>query len=426
MSTQTAETDDPPQRSRRLSGWKEISVHFGRGVRTAPQALSPEPALAAAAPTSPTLGRVSWFFLTVAVLVLVAVTLWLAGHAGSPTAVAAIGTPTALAYRAPASWTLDSGRLAVFDADGRELFSHALRIALTGSFSDRSAGALDSPVQFADIDGDGRDEVLLVPPAVDPAAARLYCFEATGALRFAYQPRETVRFGETVYDSPWAVSRFFVTRRSDGSRSLWAVSSHPTQFPSSLKELDPAGHVVREYWSNGRISHVSEYRWHDKDVVLVGASDEDKRGASLAVFGREEVGGSAPARRAGFDCTSCPLGGPREYIVFPRSCLASGPTPVEDAWVGSGDRLTVMTELARVSLDGLAPVGTVVAYYSFDSHLSLVQAEISREFQVAHRGLERRGLVDHAFGRRDDAALFPVLRFDGTRYRALPPVVVGH
>ena len=336
--------------------------------------------------------------------------------------VSAIGSPAAL-RRAPASWTLEKGRLSVLDADGRELFGHALGFPLAGSFTNRTARASDAPVRFADIDGDGVDEVLLVPPALDPANARLYCFDSAGSLRFVHQSDASVRFGETVYGGPWAVKRSFVTRRSNGERALWVVSGHHSHFPSSLRELDPDGNVRREYWSNGPIGFVAEIRWHDADVVLVGAADEDKRGASLAIFDRNEVVGSAPARRAGYDCTSCPLGGPREYLVFPRTCLAEGPTLVVDAWVDPGDRLSLWINQPRAD----EPNAEHLVYYSFDGSLSLVQAEIGRELQLVHNALEKRGLLDHAFGPRDDAALFPVLRFDGSRFSALPPLsVVGH
>jgi hypothetical protein len=268
--------------------------------------------------------------------------------------------------------------------------------------------------------------VLLVAPAVDPANARLHCFDSSGRVQFEYQSHASVRFGETSYEAAWPVRAVFVTRRANGTRSVWVVSQHPTRFPSSLQELDRSGKVLREYWASGRISHVAEYRWREQDVLLVGAADQDKNGGSLAIFDRDDVGGSAPARRPGFDCTSCPLGGPREYLVFPRSCLAEGETPVHEAWVEPGDRLTVtvVQSSARLGAAHRGPAGGLT-YYTFDAGLALVQAEISREFQLAHHALEGLGL-DHPFGSRDDDALFPVLLFEGAGYRPLPAVPVGH
>jgi len=55
-----------------------------------------------------------------------------------------------------------------------------------------------------------------------------------------------------------------------------------------------------------------------------------------------------------------------------------------------------------------------------------VHAEISPEFQTVHARMEKLGLLDHPLGPRDDAAMFPVRRWSGTRFVDLPTVKVSH
>jgi hypothetical protein len=65
-------------------------------------------------------------------------------------------------------------------------------------------------------------------------------------------------------------------------------------------------------------------------------------------------------------------------------------------------------------------------YYVLGPDGALLDAEISREFQADHARLEREGVLDHPFGRRDDRDMFPVRRWDGRRFVELPRVPVEH
>ena len=213
---------------------------------------------------------------------------------GSPTA------PRRPAAGQPAAWRMANESLTVFDSNGATLFEHPFGFAVPSSSSSdtRPAEYGSPPVLIADIDEDGRDEVLVSTNAVERANRRLYCFEADGRTRFVHQPTGTRRFGDDEYAEPWLVSRVFLTRGPGGSRRLWVVSTHNLWFPSVVQELDPHGAVRQEYWSNGFIIGVVETSWNGRPVVLVGATNNDFRAASLAVFpadARHRVGARGPA-----------------------------------------------------------------------------------------------------------------------------------
>jgi hypothetical protein len=52
--------------------------------------------------------------------------------------------------------------------------------------------------------------------------------------------------------------------------------------------------------------------------------------------------------------------------------------------------------------------------------------ELTREFFLVHEHHERSGRLDHAFGERDEADFFPLLKWDGQAFVELPSVPITH
>lgn len=333
--------------------------------------------------------------------------------------------PAPEALRRPAAWRMADESLVVFDARGVPLFEHPFGSLLASPVSSETpVPPFDqAPVVIVDVDGDGRSEVLARPNTLDRSRRTLHCLESDGRVRFVHQPTGTRRFGDDEYGEPWWAHRVFATRGPDGTRRLWAVFTHNLMFPSVLQELDPRdGSVRQEYWSNGFIHSVREDVWAGRPVVLVGAGNNDFRGASLAVFPPEGVTGSTPAARPGYACRDCTPGHPEELFVFPSLCIArrGGQAGAPEVWVEKGDRLRVLVS------QGDATLGTAYVYYMLGPDGALVSVEISPELQAQHAALERQGALDHPFGARDARDALPVKRWDGRRFVDLPRVPVEH
>ena len=217
--------------------------------------------------------------------------------------------------------------------------------------------------------------------------------------------------------------RLVVTRRPDGTPSLWVVFTHGMEFPSLLMEIDPRGAITSEYWSNGFIDSVTEMTWDGRPAVIVGATNNETHGASLAVFDREHVTGSAPAGNPAYRCVDCPPGAPLEFLLFPRRCIAragEGQPTVDSVWMDAGGRVHVSV----VELDPLRRSNFPNVWYWFGPGLRPERAELSGELLSAHREMEQAGLLDHAFGPADEADLFPVRRWNGSTFVDLPSAPV--
>ncbi len=296
----------------RLNGWKEIALHLGKGARTVQRweklyglpvhrlgreggeivfafrdeidrwtastereraANGEEPPrggleaeagsatdglpIAEALEESSAPPRRRWITVGVVLLVVAAALATLslrwrpAGHPGA----------VADAIRQPATWRMGNESLTVFDGAGSPLFEHRFDFSLQESTSSGTwpSSVGPPPVVIADVDGDGRSEVLVRPNAVERGERRLYCFEPDGRVRFVHQPLGTRRFGDDEYAEPWLAHRVFVTRGPAGAKRVWGIFTHNLLFPSVLRELDPrTGAVRQEYWSNGYIEVVHE------------------------------------------------------------------------------------------------------------------------------------------------------------------------
>jgi hypothetical protein len=462
-------TSAPSGNGERLNGWKEIAAHLGKGPRTAQrwekeyglpvhrvgreggeivfafreeidhwsreyaplrpggaevprEAEAADGAGTAAPPATPFGWRraaIVGALLAASVATTGAVLRWRTRAAEAPPArgTAARGQPT--------TWRLAGDSLTVFDESEAPLFVHGFGFRLSGApVSSASPPALvgRAYVVIDDVDGDGRNEVLVMPNAEERENRRLFCFEADGRIRFVHRPSGTRRFGEDEYADPWLAYRAFVTRGSDGARRLWAAFTHNLLFPCVLQELDPGrGSVRQEYWSDGYIEVVREETWAGRRVLLVGGANNDFRAAALAVFRPGLVTGSTPARRPAYGCRNCAPGGPEAVFLFPSLCISrrTGQAGVYDVWGEKGENLRVAVSQGSATRDG-----QTASYYTLGPDGTLLSGEISREFQADHALLERQGILDHGFGTRDERELLPVLKWDGTGFRPLPLVAV--
>ncbi len=316
----------------------------------------------------------------------------------------------------PHHWTVENNELRIFSAAGQPLWARTFDFPLTEQLYRNLAAAGRQPVLIEDLDGNGKREVLfLSEPASGSPTRGLYCFNSDGTLRFRHQPAKTVRYGDVDYAAPWRAGVVAVTRNAAGSAAIWFASMHRTWFPTVLEKLTPQGQVVGEYWSDGQILTVLGATLHGRKVVLVGACNNETKGASLAVLDEGRPTGSAPARRAEYQCRNCPPGMPLAFSIFPRLEVAEAVgaiATVDHILTDHEDQITVRVQ--QLSLSGADHLDlNAHVYYLVNADMRVTHAELGSDVPIARRQLELVGRLSQHSARSDALQLFPIWRWVG-------------
>jgi hypothetical protein len=328
----------------------------------------------------------------------------------------------------PSSWRVEGESLVVYDSSGRPLWHREFPGLQAAAYL-----AVPRLVSITDLDGDGRREVLFVAATELRSERLLYCLEHDGGLRFVHRPHERARFGVIEFGPPWLAYHVYALAAPTGRTSVWATFIHSLWFPSVLQELDQRGKVAQEYWSDGYISSVAEGMLEGRHVVLVGAGNNEHRGASLSILARDRVRGAAPSVDRRYACTTGTAPGSEAvlaFFVFPGTCISralDGQTTVSEAWVEAGGRIIARANVSVPGAGGSAPPDLAEALYTLSPGLGSARAEFASGYAAIHARLEQDGRLDHVFDREShERALLPVLRWDGVRFVPLANGSVAH
>jgi len=317
----------------------------------------------------------------------------------------------------PRTLAVDGRALIFRGVDGREVARHLFDDDIEDL---QSPDELARHTAMADLDGDGTVEIVA---AVTKASIQsVFALNADGTQRMRWRPSRTVRFGQEPPAGPGLVFTA-VTPASPPDGTFYVAGHVPVEYGSVIVHLDLHGRVLHEYWSNGYIMSFARVAIGGSPRWMVGAVNNETGGGSLAVFDAPPHG-SAPAHAEKYRCADCPAGGPTAFYVFPRSRMqrragyCASVTNIQADLSGGA--------LVQVQIGGVAaPADPEVAHYFLGPDLGLRRATVGDGFpgMVEHLiALGWRGVSD-ADRYRDEADLFPVLRWDAARgdFDALPP-----
>ncbi len=325
--------------------------------------------------------------------------------------------------RVPSSFKRDGQQLTVLDQSGQVLWTWRAPFPLSErEYSDQPGVPAFPRVLFTDLEGDGSIETVFCALGGVLADSAVYVFEQDGTMRFGWEYQGQKRFGDVTYSSPWRIAG--VVLRPAGSREeIWVALFHIPWFPSALVRLDAKGKVTGEFWHPGYVTAVVPATIGGREVLVVGASNNDFRSSALAVVD-PDVPTTAPALRPDYACADCPGGRPLHYLVFPRTTLARQFDPVgaiQAITVDAAGQMVVAVEQLGVSLTGMATPAQASVHYVFDSNMRPVSAELGETYVRAYRELlaQKRFTAPPNFDEQSE--LWPVRKWDGSAFVPLQP-----
>jgi hypothetical protein len=287
----------------------------------------------------------------------------------------------------PQSWQFDGARFTVQDSAGRVLWEQRFPGA------DFSQAYNPEPAVIADIDGDGRNEVLLnlQPANLNREGGSVLCYEHNGRLRWQFRFGGIRRFGDRTFE-PTYRGRFVQPLRAGGRRYVLTIANHYLWYPAQAALLDPhTGRVVEEYWHPGSIYY---YALHDMDgdggdELAFGAINNPGQGLGHAAVGVLKLPFSGtPRRDAGLRDPPLTGGGEWAYTLLPLpdTCRVQGQLPIMQD--------LTFDALGRLRVQVPAPEAGGIVYY-LDRRLRVLEYRLTDNFPAVHDRLYRAGHLDH-------------------------------
>ena len=309
-----------------------------------------------------------------------------------------------LGRRTPAIWRIENSTLTITDAAGRLCWTRQF----PGFSRNYEAGVRDK-VLIADIDGDGRQEVLLsyLPANLGQDGGSLLCFDSAGRQRWQFRYGSAKSFEGRSFSANYC-GRFMRALHFGGKPHLLTIANHYLWYPSQTAVLDPkTGRLEGEYWHPGNIFEYTLYdtgRDGKQGVLLAGINNPgDGLGhASLALLTLPLS--HAPQTAPPGDFPALTGGGETAYVLFPTPDLlrATGTLPIPI-------RVNV-DRPGHVFLETPMPeYGGIV--YELDSDLNVESVRFSDNFPAAHNRLFQSHLLDHALTGAETECLSKPVRF---------------
>ena len=217
---------------------------------------------------------------------------------------------------------LSGKKLLAWDEQGRLRWGYDFRETVEAASFDEPAPA----IRLADLDGDGRDEILVMSAfpregTGEMARHELLCFSARGELLWRYNPQRTLTFGGRRWEGPWHFDAWMVTAEGN-SKYIWAAASQSPWWPAFLVRIDHRGQAEVRFVNSGVIYALNHVRASSGAYILAGGVNNEYDSGALAVLRQDQAPAASPQNPgSGFLCADCPPGSPYRYFVFPRSEL---------------------------------------------------------------------------------------------------------
>ncbi len=210
--------------------------------------------------------------------------------------------------------------LRVYNSEGAQLWTKSM--LGYGDNSSFTSTPYNQTLLVADIDGDGKNEVLIFAGSSSQITGddTLKCFNNNGTLRWKRVVGAPVLFGErhSSKNMTWQYTSIFTFSDVASKPRLFGTAGSE-YLPSKLFEMDPrTGKDLQAYWVPGGIDAAlpMDIDNDGKKELLIGGNNDAWNRAFLAVLDPSNINGHAPVR-GDYVPQNCPPAHEKYYLLFP-------------------------------------------------------------------------------------------------------------
>ena len=224
---------------------------------------------------------------------------------------------------------LDASGQALWHREFPHPFDHTTKVFAFNRTRNRRQSAT-----VIDLDGDGRREVLAVTGMSDSEEIVpwvLYCLDASGAIRWQFNPGEAMAFRRESCDANWTLCYDVVDLEGDGRHEIVVLSRNHRLFPSKVTLLDPQGRSRGEFLNSGWVENVNYVDLDGDGIreILAGGCNNGYKRPCLFVLHAGGIAGCSPQPDTpDYQCRVRPPGREMYYLLFPRDPVMAQLSPI--------------------------------------------------------------------------------------------------
>src|SRR6185312_6051687 len=277
---------------------------------------------------------------------------------------------------------------------------------------DRIAYEAVNRASFHDLYGDGRKEILAVvhfqrgDSLTDDTRQVLLCLSPEGKLLWRYEPQTVLTFGSRTYRAPWVLEDWIVSDEP-GRKTIWINVTAYVWAKSFIARLDADGHATIQFINSGETDVLQRFHTPQGPMLWIGGFNDEYDTASLAILRDTQAYAISPQTPGShYACQACEKGDPFAYFVFPRYEMGRVlHNPNNKVYAITSDSTQVEVMQAEISREY-----QLIYDFSNDGEPKPVRVNYSATFWSNHLELERQGKINHPLAQCPDRLHPPPVR----------------
>jgi len=259
-------------------------------------------------------------------------------------------------------------------------------------------------VEFADLDGDGLNEVVAnLPMTPDEIVARnaIHVFGADRKERFTIRVGEAVRYRERIYPDEFCINEFSVVKPPSSAGEEIVVAANDLHSPSIVYRYDGHGRKLGTYRHFGQIKMMTPPVTTPDGrslIVLTGVTDRDESQAAAVIVGLDPslINGDAESSFSGG--FSLPVS--RAEVFYVRVPQTEVAKELGEPVTLTGARMVRLPggmSGFSVNVVNSAAGGTLYLEYIFRPDFTVVEVKSANPTKAVFDTLRQRGMVRGRF-----------------------------